>query len=140
MIRHGSCCCDGRRPSAAGLCGKEVSAKEDFSPFLTKTNFPQRLERKISLLQTLKRMGVWLVDTRIVALYQKGAKPDRIRLARALECSWQCYTYVIVGQCAPAYVICVGKGVGDIASGGLRRLVGDKYRVLPQRNARLPST
>lgn len=79
------------------------------------------------------------MDASIVALYHKGTKPDRVRLARALECSWQCYTFDVVRECAPAHVICVGKGVGDIVGGGLRRLMGDNYTVLPQPNAHLSS-
>jgi len=116
-------------------CANNVDNLHDFSPMLSKTPFEQRLQNKISLLTDLKRMGVWLLDTSIAALYHGGKKPAK--LSEALECSWKSYTLNVVRTSKPKHVICVGKEVGRIASGDLRRDMPNSFTVLPQPNARL---
>ncbi|MCA8940286.1 MAG: hypothetical protein KDB07_10775 [Planctomycetes bacterium] len=115
-------------------CANSVEVHEDFKPILkTPTqDASSRIQAKIELLYRLRDMGVWLVDTSIVALYNRGRKPTSI--SKALDLSWR-YTSVVVEAVAPHQVICIGKGVAKVVEPRLRQIVGDNITILPQPNA-----
>ncbi len=120
-------------------CANKVNSNHDFIPILSKTPFHQRIFNKIHLLNQLREMGVWLIDTSITALYHKGSKPDYKRLKQALACSWENYTFDAIKQCAPRHIICIGKGVGEVVSGDLHQFLNNGVTILSQPNARLSS-
>jgi hypothetical protein len=121
-------------------CVNKVDSLDDFSAVLSKTPFPQRLQNKISLLETMKKRGIWLVDASIIALYRSGGERYENKTYKELvHCSWQNYTSQIITESDPSYVICIGKSVGDVVGDGLKELMQDNYSVFPAPNAHLSS-
>ena len=120
-------------------CVNRVSKLEDFQPVLKKTNFNQRLNNKICLLKTLKKRGIWLIDASIIALYSMGEKPPQNIQQAVINYSWKNYTSGILKSSNPSYVICIGKGVGNVVENDLKRIMQNNYSIFPQPNARLGS-
>ncbi len=120
-------------------CNNPVTSLQDFQPVLSKTPFEQRLQNKIGLLLSLKQKGIWLVDSSIVALYNNGEKPEIKTLLSVIRTSWECYTSRVIEEANPEHIICIGKDVARAIEGDIRRLVGSRYTVIAQPNARLTS-
>ena len=118
-------------------CNNRVSTLQDFVPILGKTPHPLRVKNKINLLQDLKAKGVWLVDTSIAALYRDGKKLPR--MFETLEKSWGTYTRDVVRSANPDHVICIGKGVATVVEKDLKKYFPNRYTVISQPNAFLPS-
>lgn len=109
----------------------------------THTRDPEeRVHNKIELLKDLKKKGIWLVDTSILAVYRKSTELRRsIKLPKmniAIRKSWELYTRNIVVSGNPAHVICIGKGVANIVGKDLKAIFPkDRVTVIPQPNAHL---
>ena len=116
-------------------CNNPITALSDFSPILSQTQSETRIRNKIQLLYELKANGIWLVDASIVGLYKDGKKLPY--MFSALEESWQSYTREVVISANPEFVICIGKGVGNIVKDDLERLYPERFTIIPQPNARL---
>jgi len=115
-----------------------VTGLGDFYP-VRKTNTPdeERIQVKIDLLNDLKRKGVWLVDTSIVALYPKDSRTSGL-VEKVVKASWDAFTRDVVCACKPEQVICIGKGLEHAIGEDLKKLVS-KVTVIYQPNARLRS-
>jgi len=120
-------------------CNNRIKDKYDFNPILSSTRYEQRLKNKIDLLLSLKQKGIWLVDSSIVALYNNGKKPPHKKMLSVIRKSWECYTADVIRHAKPEHIICIGKGVASILEGDLRKIVGNRYTVIPQPNAHLSS-
>jgi len=118
-------------------CNHYIDGNSDFYPILATTNYRQRIRNKIELLKNLKKYGVWLVDTSIVALYDSGKKPEHKLMSAAIRTSWSGYTSHVIKESNPEHVIIIGKGVANTIEDELRKLVGSKYSVIAQPNAHL---
>ena len=118
-------------------CANRVSSLADFGPILGATPYAQRLQNKIELLNELKERGVWLVDTSVVALYNRGAKVPNLN--RALVESWRGYTRAVVMSVDPEHVVCIGKAVADAVADDLRASLPVKVTKIAQPNAYLSS-
>jgi hypothetical protein len=113
-------------------CDNHIINKSDFRPILSATPHKQRLANKIALLQSLQKKGIWLVDSSIVALYDKGRKyKDRIT-SKIIRKSWDCYTRGVVERAKPEHIVCVGKGVFKVLENDINELVGNNYTVIEQ--------
>lgn len=120
-------------------CKNHVKGKKDFNPVLSRTKYEQRLQNKIKLLLSLKKKGIWLVDASIVALYNDGHKPPHKKMASVIKKSWECYTADVIRDAQPEQVIFVGKGVASFLEDDLKKVMDNRYAVIPQPNARLSS-
>lgn len=118
-------------------CTNRIERTEDFSPVLGSTPTQERIRNKVKTLLTIKANGVWLVDTSVAALYDKGKKHKNMH--EALRTSWRLFTKEAVLSCNPRHVICIGKGVAQSVEGDLRAHLGDRYSVVAQPNAFLSS-
>jgi hypothetical protein len=120
-------------------CINEVDSKESFSPILKSgTRAPsKRIRNKIDLLLELRIRGIWLVDASIIALYNKGVKPDNEVFDQVIKTSWLGYTRQLIQDANPRHVIIVGKGVAKNVGESVSSIVGkDGYTVIPQPQAR----
>jgi hypothetical protein len=122
-------------------CVHPIAANGDFAPVQTSTTSPaERIANKIALLQRMRDLGVWLLDTSLAALYLPGRhRPGPATLETCLQTSWDCYVRYAVEAAAPSHVVCIGRGVARALG---RRLpdLGVRVTVVPQPNARLSST
>jgi hypothetical protein len=118
-------------------CNNYVEGNSDFSPISSKTDYAQRIQNKIRLLESLKKNGVWLVDSCIVALYDNGKKPSYNKMSSAIHASWNGYTKNVVKGSNPEHVIIIGKGVANIIENDVGKLLGSKYSIIAQPNAHL---
>lgn len=96
----------------------------------------QRIRNKISLLEELKKRGIWLVDASIVALYNNTNKPSPIMMRKIIETSWDQYVSKIIQESNPKKIIVIGKGVVNILEYKINK-INIPYFVQPQPNARL---
>jgi len=123
-------------------CINKVESNESFSPILksgTKST-PERIHNKIKLLLELKKQGIWLVDTSIIALYNKGIKPSNDVFNEVIKTSWNHYTKHLILDANPNHIIIVGKEVAKNIESSLSLIVGNKnYTIIPQPQAHLPA-
>jgi hypothetical protein len=90
-------------------------------------------------LLRLRQIGIWLVDSSIVALYNDGKKPGNKIMSSVIRTSWECYTRGVIEEADPGHLICIGKAVSDILKNDITKLVDNRCTVLQQPNARLKS-
>jgi hypothetical protein len=120
-------------------CVNLVDGDADFSGIQASTPPAVRVTAKLALLQRLRDAGVWLLDASVAALYlPKRPKPASTLIAKCLQVSWDHHVARIVGEAAPAHIVCIGIGVGRALESRLAQ-VGARVTVLPQPNARLSS-
>jgi hypothetical protein len=121
-------------------CANAVSSNGDFAPIQTTMTTPaNRVANKIALLEELRDLGVWLLDTSPAALYfPRGPKPGRAVLDACLQVGWDYHVRQVIEGAAPSHVVCVGRGVAR-ALGSRLSSVGARVTVVPQPNARLSS-
>ena len=121
-------------------CEHRISAAGDFAPVLktyTKDS-ERRINNKIDLLLSLKKKGIWLVDSSIVALYdneKRPRKPNADTIESAIRASWEGYTRDVIKDAQPEHIICVGKGIHKVLGHDIETLVR-KNRVISQPNTR----
>jgi hypothetical protein len=115
-------------------CVNQVSRNEDFAPIQSsRTPYPERIWNKLSLLERLKEMGVWLLDASVAALYPK---PNSKMVYAAIRTSWDSYVGPIVKAADPSHIICIGTGVKNTLADRLSDL-GVPVTSVRQPNARL---
>lgn len=114
-------------------CVNRVYTNEDFTPILHCTQLPERIRNKLGLLQRLRDVGVWLVDTSLAALYPKPA-PSLVEAC--LRTSWDAYVGQVIETARPSRIVCIGKGVAGALGVRLSGL-GIPVTVVPQPNAHL---
>ena len=91
-------------------------SNEAFAPILKGGNpsFLGRIRAKLSLLDQLRALGVWLVDASAIGLYSPGgSRPHDADYERVLKCSWDTYTGRLVVDAKPHSVVVIGKGVAS---------------------------
>ena len=123
-------------------CNNKVQSNKSFTPVLKSgsQNTSERINNKIKLLTELKNQGIWLVDTSIIALYNKGIKPSNEVFNEVIKTSWNDYTRKLIKDANPNHVIVIGKGVAKNIESNLSTLVGaNNYTVIPQPQAHLSS-
>ena len=123
-------------------CINKIDSNKSFSPILKSgtKSAPERIHNKIKLLLELKKQGIWLVDTSIIALYNKGIKPSNDVFNEVIKTSWNHYTKNLISDANPNHVIIVGKGVAKNIESSLSSIIGaNNYSVIPQPQAHLTS-
>ena len=105
-----------------------------FQRILTgKTQLHQRVRNKVSILQEMKRRGIWLVDASIVGIYG-AVKNLKVKETIITTCS-DAHIKNVILESHPKHIIVIGKGVERILKGRLELLKassGIAYSVLPQ--------
>lgn len=99
----------------------------------TETSFFPRLRNKVSILNELKRRGIWLIDASLVGIY-RGIDDPEIK-SNVIRSSWDNYIKNIVTETHPKDIIVIGKGVANALSLRLPILcksMKTKLTVLPQ--------
>ncbi len=117
-------------------CVYNIKNNECFKPIQSSTSSKERIENKIKILQKMKELGIWLIDTSIVALYDNGKKPTNI--SDIIQISWENYTKKVLQNANPEHVIVIGKGVAKSIEYSLKK-TKLKYTVIAQPNAHLSS-
>jgi len=84
-------------------------------------DFYQRIRNKISILEQLKKKGIWLVDASIVALYNDTKKPDPEMMKKIIKISWRHQVSKIIQDVNPDKIIVIGKGVHKILDRELKQ-------------------
>ncbi len=125
-------------------CCNAISGPEYFAPILkTKTPTYDRLSNKLSLLQELKRRGVWLMDASIIGLYNPLAKkPPPAAFDFVLRCCWRYYVGRMILKSAPRHIVVIGKGVYNTLRSQIDFLaegVGCHVTIISQPQAHLSS-
>jgi hypothetical protein len=115
-------------------CLNPILDTNDTVPVLRKStkNFDQRMMKKISLLTSLKKAGVWLVDASIVGI---AGEAKGIR-SEVLQHCWRTHVGPTLEELnpKPRHVIVVGKGVNDTLGDEIDR-VDPEHSVIMQPNA-----
>jgi len=103
-------------------------------------SFRGRLQAKIDLLNRLRKLGVWLLDASILALYQPGGGRLHVQRYNALlRCCWENYIGPVIQDAAPHSLVVIGKGVRAALQQELKQLTRIRIETIPQPQARLPS-
>jgi len=115
-------------------CVNDIKNNGCFRPIQSSTNFNERIKNKINILNKMKDLGIWLVDTSIVALYDNGKKPKN--MPEIITKSWEGYTKNIILDAKPNHIIVIGKGVAQTIE---KSLIQNNlnYTVIAQPNAHL---
>ena len=121
-------------------CAHRVTANADFAPIqAAATPVSERIANKLALLRELRRLGVWLLDASLAAVYVPGrAKPDPSVIDGCVKAGWDCHVGGVVEAAAPQRIVCVGRGVARSLGSRLQK-TGLVVTVVPQPNARLSS-
>jgi hypothetical protein len=102
-------------------CIHRITDFRSFAP-VQKSGCPsllERLENKISLLRSMQKRGIWLLDASVVAL--KGDERQVFRQT-ALDASWREYLWPLLSEIKPACVIMIGRRFGDVLGRRLSEL------------------
>lgn len=98
------------------------------------TDFFQRMKNKVSILQELKRRGIWLIDASLVGIY-RGEIEDKDIKEKVIRASWDNFVNNIVADAHPKHIVVIGKGVADSLGWRLSSIcssINATYAVLPQ--------
>ena len=90
------------------------------------------------MLNKLRDRGIWLMDTSIVALYNKGTKPKSKVIDKSLKFSWEGYTRPILEDVSPHHIIVIGKRVAGNIQNDLKSM-DIPFNVFEQPGAHLSS-
>ena len=115
-------------------CVNDIQSNDCFRPIQSSTHFDERIKNKIDILNKMKDLGIWLVDTSIVALYDNGKKPKN--MPEIIAKSWEGYTKNIILDAKPNHIIVIGKGVAQTIEKSLKQN-NLRYTVIAQPNAHL---
>ena len=115
-------------------CVNDIKNNGCFRPIQSSTNFNERIKNKINILNKMKDLGIWLVDTSIVALYDNGKKPKN--MPEIIAKSWEGYTKNIILDAKPNHTIVIGRGVAQTIEKSLKQN-NLRYTVIAQPNAHL---
>lgn len=120
-------------------CVIRIQSTTDFSGIQAGALPERRIAAKIEILQRLRELGVWLVDTSIASVYAPGqTKPSSNTLMACLRASWDHHVAGVVTTADPFHIVCIGRGVASALDDRLRT-TGIPISVVPQPNARLSS-
>lgn len=117
-------------------CVNNIESNKCFHPIQSATPFNERIINKIEILNKMKDLGIWLVDTSIVALYHNGKKPKN--MPEIIEKSWEGYTKNIILDAKPRKIIVIGKGVAKTIEKSLN-YNNLNFTIISQPNAHLSS-
>jgi hypothetical protein len=98
-----------------------------------KTSLHQRLRNKVSILQEMKRRGIWLLDASIVGIY--GAVKNQYAKETIITTCWDAHLKNVIIESSPKHIIVIGKGVEGtlrLRLNMLKASLGFTYSVLPQ--------
>ena len=99
----------------------------------TKTD--ERIRNKINLLKKLRDEGIWLVDSSIVGLYNKGEKPSHREMKEIILISWDNYVKGLIINANPKFIVCIGKFVLNSLEDRIKE-IGIPYDFIYQPQAR----
>ena len=119
-------------------CINHVQNNDSFVPILRKTSIKQRILNKIELLNKLRERGIWLMDTSIVALYNKGTKPDKAVIDKSRKISWETHNRKLLEEASPNHIIVIGKRVAGNIRKDLKSM-NIPFNIIEQPGARLSS-
>ena len=123
-------------------CVNGVEDGEIFSLVL-KNGTPNAIERirnKLRVLTEMKRRGIWLVDSSLLALYvPSGKKADPKSMDYAITESWTSFWHEELRRLQPNHAICVGVGVHSKLKDRLSGVFSGGVSFIEQPNARLSS-
>jgi hypothetical protein len=96
-----------------------------FAPLQKGSNpsFATRIGAKLSVLEEMLALGIWLVDASPVALCSPGgARLHQSEYGQILRCSWHNYVEKLVRDAKPHSIVVIGKDVAQALHGQLSRL------------------
>jgi len=103
---------------------------------ILKRNTPVDVDRfniKIDLLSRLKKMGVWLVDSSVLALYTpRIPKPSRQIRDRVLQTCWDEYIGRVVSTERPRRIIVIGQEVALALQERISEVTKGEHITIPQ--------
>ena len=107
---------------------------EAFAPLQKGTNpsFAARIQAKLSVLEAMHKLGVWLVDASPVALSTGSERVHPKNDPKVLKCSWQHYSKKLVEDAKPHSIVVVGKGVERALRAELSTLQGVEIHAVAQ--------
>jgi len=110
----------------------------DCSPILkgSNPNFISRINKKITLLENLKKKGIWLVDSSIVGINRLPRVDQRKEI---IAKSWNSHVKNIVKESKPQIVICIGTTVKDATERDIKAM-GIRCDYIHQPQAHLTSS
>lgn len=96
-------------------------------------NSEDRLRTKIQLLKRLKTMGVWLVDSSVLALYTPGGGKPPLRIReRILQTCWDEYIGQVVSGANPRRIIVIGQDVARALESRLIEVTNGEHKTINQ--------
>lgn len=85
--------------------------------------FEMRLFNKISVLENLRKRGVWLMDASVMAIYSKNRANMSCKLkSQIINKCWKYHTANIIDAIRPERIIVIGKTVSESLEHELARL------------------
>lgn len=114
--------------------------QDAFAPVLKgqTPDFQARLRAKIDLLAQLRKLGVWLLDASILALYSPGAKrPHDAAYERILRCCWEHHVGPAIEAADPHSLVVIGQRVRATLCSELEALSGIEIHGVSQPQARM---
>jgi len=106
-----------------------------FAPLLKCGNpsYAARIRAKISVLEKMLELGVWLVDASPIALSSPGGtRIYQSDYRRILMCSWRNYVATLVRDAKPHSIVVIGKGVAQALHAELSSLPNVEVHVVHQ--------
>jgi hypothetical protein len=123
-------------------CVNGAPEGEAFAPVL-KSGTPDpnaRIRNKLAVLSEMKRRGIWLVDSSLVALYVPQEKKASARsMDWAIQKSWRTFWRDELGSAPHAHAICIGIGVRERLGEELDGFFRGGVSLIEQPNAYLTS-
>lgn len=110
-------------------------AASTFAPLLKSRNpsFASRLRVKVSVLEQMLMLGVWLVDASPIALCSPGgSRLHQSDYRRVLMCSWRNYVATLIRDAKPHSIVVIGKGVAQALHDELSSLANVEVHVVHQ--------
>ena len=97
---------------------------ETFAPLQKGTNpsFASRIRAKLSVLEEMRALGVWLVDASPVALSTGSERVHQAQYPEILKRSWRTYAEHLVSDAKPHSIVVIGKDVARVLEGELSKL------------------
>ncbi len=99
-------------------------------------SFQNTILNRISLLQEMKKRGIWLIDASIIGINGEH-KPSRRRYNRILLHCWDCYIGEMIARSSPEQVFIIGKRVGNVLEDKVSKIINRSPIVIYQPNAHI---
>jgi TPR repeat protein len=115
-------------------CLHRINDNDDFLPISKKTEFEKRINNKLDLLNQMRDVGIWLLDSSVVALFRPGKSAlSPKKMKQIIESSWKDYVSLQAKSVNPKEIIVIGKGVWNNIQDNFNLDV--RVTVFPQPNA-----